>query len=83
MAKVFGLPGLDEDSARAFADKLTKYAGFVRSNIAGRVCSWSTIISKVGRPRIFCFRLCPTTTCWFRSSPFAAEATAPCWSLRR
>jgi hypothetical protein len=28
MAKLFGLPGLDDDSARAFASKLTKYAGW-------------------------------------------------------
>lgn len=28
MAKVFGLPGLDDQSARAFAAKLTKYAGW-------------------------------------------------------
>jgi len=28
MAKVFGLPGLDDESARAFAAKLTKYAGW-------------------------------------------------------
>lgn len=28
MAKVFGLPGLDDDSARVFASKLTKYAGW-------------------------------------------------------
>ena len=28
MAKAFGLPGLDDESARAFADKLTKYAGW-------------------------------------------------------
>lgn len=27
-AKLFGLPGLDDDSARAFAAKLTKYAGW-------------------------------------------------------
>lgn len=27
-AKLFGLPGLDDDSARAFAIKLTKYAGW-------------------------------------------------------
>ena len=28
MAKVFGLPGLDDESARAFAAKLSKYAGY-------------------------------------------------------
>lgn len=28
MAKIFGLPGLDDESARAFALKLTKYAGW-------------------------------------------------------
>jgi hypothetical protein len=28
MAKVFGLPGLDDNSARAFAEKLRKYAGW-------------------------------------------------------
>ncbi len=28
MAKMFGLPGLDDDSNRAFAAKLTKYAGW-------------------------------------------------------
>lgn len=28
MAKVFGLPGLDDESSRAFAAKLTKYAGW-------------------------------------------------------
>ena len=27
MAKMFGLPGLDDASNRAFAAKLTKYAG--------------------------------------------------------
>jgi len=28
MAKLFGLPGLDDESARAFATKLAKYAGY-------------------------------------------------------
>ena len=28
MAKAFGLPGLDDASNRAFATKLTKYAGW-------------------------------------------------------
>ena len=35
MAKVFGLPGLDDESNRAFAVKLTKYAGWRSASYRG------------------------------------------------
>jgi hypothetical protein len=36
MAKIFGLPGLDDESNRAFAAKLTKYAGWRSVTYRGR-----------------------------------------------
>ena len=84
MAKVFGLPGLDDESNRAFAAKLMKYAGWrsVRYRGQGRV---RRRLSFRG-PRDAGLRLpdaCPTTTSSSRSSPSAAGPTARCWSPRR
>ncbi len=36
MARIFGLPGLDDDSNRAFAAKLSKYAGYRSVTYRGR-----------------------------------------------
>ena len=80
MAKMFGLPGLDDASNRAFAAKLMKYAGWrsvtYRGNGVFDVDYHFAGPSHAGLPLPGASR---QRSASFRSSPFVAARTARFW----
>ena len=72
MAKVFGLPGLDDQSNRAFAAKLMKYAGWRSVTYRGKGVFDVDYHIEGSARRTSCSRRFPTMICSSRSSLFAA-----------
>ena len=82
MAKAFGLPGLDDQSNRAFAAKLMKYAGWQSVTYRGKGVFDVDYHMEGSTREDSCSPRFPTMICSSRLSLFAAGQTDRCWSRR-